>query len=85
MIPGYMENRHKELAELRELVGARNFQRIAEIAHRMVGVGSPYGFVYITEQARIMKKAAEARDYSALSQIVNDLGQYLRTVKIEPE
>jgi len=85
MIPVYMENRHKELAHLRELLGARDFGKIAEIAHRMVGVGSPYGFNFITDQARVMKKAAEARDYGALSQLVNDLGQYLRTVKIETE
>ena len=85
MIPGYLENRHKELATLLELLGARNFARIAEIAHRMIGVGAPYGFDFITDHARALKKAADAGDHAGLSRLLEELGEYLRTVRIETE
>ena len=82
LIPGYMENRHKEVAELRGLIEAGSFERVGEIAHRMIGVGTPYGFDFVTEQARVIRRAATTGDASALAQLVDDLDNYLRVVKI---
>jgi len=85
MIPGYLDNRRKELAELRALADAVQHKRIAEIAHRMIGVGTPYGFVYITEQARVLKRAAEQADNTVIKRVLEELATYLQRVKIETE
>jgi len=85
MIPGYMENRRKEEVELRRLLEAQGFERIGEIAHRMIGVGSPYGFDHITNVARAIRESAAAKDADALARLLDDLANYLRTVKITVE
>ena len=82
LIPAYLQNRHKEVAELRELLAAKSFDRIVELSERMIGVGTPYGFEHITNLARIIRECALANDTTTLAHLIDDLANYLRIVKI---
>ena len=82
LIPAFLENRHKEVAELRALLAAEDFERIVELSERMIGVGTPFGFEHITNLSRIIRECASANDSATLAHLVDDLANYLRIVKI---
>ena len=82
LIPAFLENRHKEVAELRALLAAEDFERIVELSERMIGVGTPFGFEHVTNLARIIRECAWANDTVTLAHLIADLANYLRIVKI---
>ena len=82
LIPTFMANRQAEIVEFHRLLEAQDFDAIAKLAHRMIGVGTPYGFPYITGTARVIREAANARDLAGLRELVRALADYLAKVKI---
>ena len=82
LIPGFLRNRHAEVAQLRALLQKGDYDKIIELADRMTGVGTPYGFPFITNQARNLREIAQRQDRRALSELIDDLDKYLRAVKI---
>src|SRR5689334_13135488 len=82
LLPKFLENRQNELHELRGLLATGDFKRIAELAHRMIGVGTPYGFPYITDTARAIRDTALEGNGESLEALINGLGDYLGKVRI---
>jgi hypothetical protein len=82
LVPEFRNNRQRELARLRECFDSKDFEAISQIAHRMIGVGAPYGFPYITEQARKLRAAASLKEAGAIRDLLDDLESYLRRVKV---
>jgi hypothetical protein len=82
LIPEFRENRRRELAKLRKALKAGNFQLIGETAHRMIGVGSPYGFDYITSHARLIREGAAKEDSDTIQGLLDDLEAYLARVRV---
>src|SRR4051812_32955098 len=82
LIPAYFGNRQKELARLRELLESQDCGEIATIAHRMIGVGTPYGFPYVTNMAKGLREVAIAKDTLAIRGLLDDYAAYLERVKV---
>jgi hypothetical protein len=83
LIPGYLRNRHKELEGLETALRAGNFAEIAKVTERMIGVGTPFGFPYITSTSRIIREAALRNETKSVEDLLADYRRYLHTVKIE--
>jgi hypothetical protein len=82
LIPEFRKNRWEELARLRECSKVGDFETIAQLAHRMIGVGAPYGFPYITAQARKLREAASLRQAEAIRNLLHEMEKYLTEVKV---
>ena len=83
LIPTFLSNRRKEVVDLRAHLKLREYKKISALAHRMVGVGTPYGFAHITNLAKVIKEEAEQANGETVRQLVEELDEYLRMVKIE--
>lgn len=81
LIPGFLANRRRDVASLRELVAQRDYASIRLIGHSMKGAGGGYGFDPITEYGDQIEVAAlEGRDDRILS-VTAALEDYLARVK----
>src|SRR4051812_4443290 len=58
LIPKYLRNRREELLTLQERLEANDLPQVVWVAHRMIGVGTPYGIPYITNIGRFICEAA---------------------------
>jgi HPt (histidine-containing phosphotransfer) domain-containing protein len=58
LIPGYLENRKRDVARLTSALDNADFQTIRTIGHQMKGSGGGYGFDRITEIGRALEEAA---------------------------
>jgi hypothetical protein len=83
LIPDYLRNRRKELDGLEVALRAGNFGEISKVTERMIGVGTPFGFPYITHTSRIIREAALRNEAKTVEDLLADYRRYLHTVKIE--
>ena len=86
LMPQYLGNRRKEVELLRKLLEAGDLSQIAALAHRMIGVGTPYGFHHVTNLAKVIRETALAGDPDTLRELVKEYAHYIANVivKVKP-
>jgi HPt (histidine-containing phosphotransfer) domain-containing protein len=82
LIPKFINNRHIDLAAMREAVARADYETIRGVAHCMKGAGGGYGFDGITAIAADIELAAKAEDNTALCDRLVSLADYLQRVEI---
>nr|CRH06259.1 Conserved protein of unknown function. Containing Hpt domain [Candidatus Magnetococcus massalia] len=85
IVPGYLENRQKDIKDLNKALEEGDFQTASVLGHRMKGSGAGYGFDEITEIGKTIELAAKASDSSAIAEGVSRLVDYLERVEISYE
>lgn len=87
LIPEYLNNRRKEIKLLQGYLAAGDLGKIGEIAHRMIGVGTPYGFHHVTSLAKIIRETALGNDAGTLTELLKEYEHYIAhvTVKIKKD
>src|SRR4051812_27079893 len=84
LLPAVLENREKEVAALRTAGAASGFATVLHIAHRMKGVGEPYGFPGVSLLGVDFDRAAQKPDLRKLDELVRQYESYLGSVRITP-
>ena len=85
LIPGFLENRTKELATLRTALEGADYQSVQSIGHSMKGVGGGYGFDGITELGRDLEGAAKIQDRDGIAALVEKYADYLDRIEVKYE
>lgn len=83
VVPLYLDKRRAEIPRYREALEGGNFDTIRALAHKMKGTGTGYGSPRLTELGAAIEKAAKAEDALAAKAQVDELAQYLESVKLE--
>jgi len=83
LVPAFLRNRRTEVESLRQALATRDFEQLRQLAHRMRGVGSSYGFDYVTTLGREIEQYARSGDVQTLARLVGDYADYLENVRIE--
>lgn len=82
LIPGYIENRHKDIEAVRAALAQGDFETIRALGHGMKGSGGGYGFTKITGIGAEMEQAAKVSDSDTIKNLSNDLSEYLENIEI---
>jgi len=82
LIPGYLENRRKDIEEIEGCLSSADFASIQRLAHRMKGSGGGYGFDGITEIGAAMEQAAKMEDEVKVRDQLELLKDYLIKVVV---
>jgi HPt (histidine-containing phosphotransfer) domain-containing protein len=82
LIPGYLANREKDIAELGNALEKKDMDAARVIGHSMKGSGGGYGFDTITDIGMCMEKAAKDGRDDAIRQQMKRLDDYLDQVEI---
>lgn len=85
LIPGYIDNRHKDLVFIQEALHAGDFEKIRIIGHSMKGSGGGYGFETITVIGKGLEEAAKAGQSQEIERLAEELSRYLIDVRITYE
>jgi HPt (histidine-containing phosphotransfer) domain-containing protein len=89
LIPAFMENRRRELQDVRADLAGRRFDAVRKVGHTLAGVGSSYGFDDITRIGRELERVASGiapaggtdADVQLLHRLADELDSYLRRVE----
>ena len=82
LIPGYLENRRRDVQEIERLLLEDDLQEILRLGHSMKGSGGGYGFEGITLIGGEIEEAARRGDKDAVSTLKERLAGYLSRVKV---
>ncbi|MCZ6773413.1 MAG: Hpt domain-containing protein [Proteobacteria bacterium] len=82
LVPGFLENRRKDVDRLTEFLQVPDFTEIRLIGHSMKGAGGGYGFDEITEIGSAIEEAALLEDAAAIKTGTEKLADYLSRVDV---
>jgi HPt (histidine-containing phosphotransfer) domain-containing protein len=82
LIPGFLENRHKDIKTIGEALAQGDFETIRFLGHSMKGAGGSYGFDAITDIGRSLEQAAIAQDGGGIKKSLQDLFAYLDSIEV---
>ena len=82
LIPGFLENRKKDLVAMKEVLDAGDFETIRMIGHSMKGFGAGYGFQFITEIGKEIELAAKSKQRDEILAHLDSIKEYLNKIEI---
>lgn len=82
LIPGYLEARQSDLAQLHQALGQEDWEVARRLGHTIKGTGGSYGFSRLTEVGGALEAAALEADAEAFVRHLGELEDYL--ARIEP-
>jgi HPt (histidine-containing phosphotransfer) domain-containing protein len=82
LIPGFLENRRKDVQTLRGALAKDDFKAIVVLGHTMKGDGGGYGFDTITDIGALIETAAKQQSREQVRQAVERLADFLERVEV---
>lgn len=82
VVPGYLDGRRRDCAEIERLLASGNMESIKSLAHRIKGSGGSFGFDEISEIGEALELAAQAADAEGIRAAVDRLETYLARVSV---
>ena len=82
IVPGFLENRRRDVKTLETALQQNNLAQIHIIGHRMKGDGGGYGFDAISMMGDALEQAAAREDLDAIRRHTAELVDFLARVTV---
>lgn len=82
IVPGFLENRRRDVQTIETALRENNLSQIRVIGHRMRGDGGGYGFEAISALGGALEQAAAREDRDAIRQHTSKLIDFLARVNV---
>jgi HPt (histidine-containing phosphotransfer) domain-containing protein len=82
IVPGFLENRRRDVQTLETSLQESNLAQIQLIGHRMRGDGGGYGFDAISTIGSALEQAAAREDRDAIRRHIAELNDFLDRVTV---
>ncbi len=82
IVPGFLENRRRDVETLETALEENNLAQIQLIGHRMRGDGGGYGFDAISTMGTALEQAAAREDRDAIRRHTAELIDFLDRVTV---
>jgi signal transduction histidine kinase/DNA-binding response OmpR family regulator len=83
VVPGYLAKRRADVFVYTEALAKDDFESIRQLAHKMKGTGTGYGFPVLTELGGTLEEAAMAKDSARIRESLNRLAPYLDSIELK--
>ena len=82
LIPGFLENRKKDIIALSEALDGGDIPKVQSIGHSIKGVGGGYGFDGLSELGAQLEMAAKEGNSARIGELIAEMGQYMDSIDI---
>jgi len=82
LIPGFLENRKKDIELLEAALKNDDFQSIQSIGHSLKGVGGGYGFDGMSEIGAELEQTGKTMDAGLAGEHVTALKDYMSRIEV---
>ena len=85
IIPGFLENRHKDLIDLQSAKEKKDFPKIEFIGHQLMGSAGSYGFSTLSKLGKDLETAAQEKNIDDTNLIISKIEDHLNLLEIDYE
>ena len=85
IIPGFLENRQKDLADLQSAKERKDFSKIELIGHQLMGSAGSYGFSTLSKLGKDLEVAAQQKSMDDTNLIISKIEDHLNLLEIDYE
>lgn len=85
IIPGFLENRQKDLADLQNAKEKKDFSKIELIGHQLMGSAGSYGFSTLSKLGKDLEVAAQQKSIDETNLIISKIEDHLNLLEIDYE
>jgi PAS domain S-box-containing protein len=82
LVPLFMDTMHSNIAEMRDALPAKNYDIICRHGHSQKGLGSTYGFDYLSHLGLKIETAGMQKNEKEIGALLKEMSQYLEKVHI---
>lgn len=82
LVPDYLKNRANDVQRLRAALAAGDLPLLRKIGHNMRGSAGAYGIPPLSDIGGRIEDAALKQDAAAIAPVVDELEQFLKTVRM---
>ncbi len=82
LIPGFLNNRRKDVASLNEALAAGRMDTLKSIGHSLKGVGGGYGFHELSTIGAEIEKIVKSGSSAGIQELVDKISNYLDRLEI---
>lgn len=82
LIPGFLENRRKDVRILEEALAAGKIESLKSIGHSLKGVGGGYGFHELSVIGAEIETIAKAGKTAGIDELIKRMSDYLAQIDI---
>ena len=82
LIPGYLENRQRDITTINQALDTSDFGKIRVLAHSLRGSGGGYGFMAISVIGGSIEKAAKEKNPQEIKNHLIELSDFLERVTL---
>lgn len=83
IIPGFLENRRKDLEKIDNAISQNDLKTIESIAHKLAGNAGSYGLDDLGEIGMKLETAAGSEDASLVKNLYQSYKEYMSNLTIE--
>ena len=85
IIPGFLENRQKDLEDLYCAKDKKDFSKIELIGHQLMGSAGSYGFSTLSKLGKDLEIAAKKKSIDDANLIISRIQDHLNLLEIDYE
>lgn len=82
LIPNFLKNREKEIANIIESIKTKNYTELTRIGHSMKGSCGGYGFYILSELGKKIEEAAKSQNEKSLSNLIEEYKSIIKRIFI---
>ena len=82
IVPGFLENRKKDLIELQKYLKSNELSEIEKISHKVSGSSGGYGFHELGKIAKDLERLAMENTLEGVEELITRFGNYINNVKV---
>lgn len=82
IVPGFLENRKKDITTLKSLYEEKNLPEIEKIGHKVSGSSGGYGFHDLGNIAKEIEKFAMDNKESEIGPLIQQFEEYVQNVQV---
>lgn len=82
LIPGFLQNRRKDVGLLNEALTNNKAETLTSIGHSLKGVGGGYGFHELSAIGAEIEKIAKTGEVNGIKELINRMSDYLDRLEI---
>lgn len=84
VVPAYLAKRRADVRVYRGALAAGDFESIRQLAHKMKGTGTGYGFPLLTDFGGAIETAAIGKDAAGIRENLDKFAEYVERIELVP-